>query len=303
MKLNAAKESSLREKSESLGMPFASVLQGYVLEHLLRTLTRSSYKDVLWLLDSGMIGREAYEKGLAGRLELVYMESSRKMPEHWLAAGQKLSEALAEKMLEEFFPEENRAGIVWELRPLTLQEGVLRVQALGKVEDMSVPVELCIRRLSGEGYVPQKQELAMLVEPAKRITYYLYPLENIFAENFLEIMEKLELVSDMEAFAVVDDLLRTLPVSGRHILELLEETAQAHPSIRKEKRLAQLKSYRKYAYMRKRWIKYSHHHAKDVSWEEVMDLLISFTDPLWKAFCRNEVFLDDWMPELGRFLG
>ena len=38
-------------------------------------------------------------------------------------------------------------------------------------------------------------------------------------------------------------------------------------------------------------------------WEEVMDRIVSFTEPLWDALCENTVFLDDWMPELGRFLG
>lgn len=303
MKLDAAKESPLREKSEKLGMPFASVLQGYVMEHLLRTITRSDYKDVLWLMDAGVVGREAYEKGTAGRLDLIYMESNRRMSKYTPDEVQTFLEILSGKMVEEFFPEENRAGIVWEVQAPSVEEGTVRIHALGKVEEMSVPVELSIRRLCGEGYVPLKQQMTMLLEPTRQITYYLYPLENIFAENFLEIMEKLELVADMGAFAVVDELLRTLSVSGHRMIEVLEEKAKSQPSIRKEKRLAQLKSYRGYAYMRKRWIKYSSHHGKDVPWEEVMDRLVAFVEPVWMAFCRNEIFLDDWMPELGRFLG
>lgn len=303
MKLDVAKESPLREKSEKIGMPFASVLQAYVIEHLLRTITRSDYKDVLWLLDAGVIGREAYERGTAGRLDFIYMESSRRMARYTPDEVQMFLEVLSGKMVEEFFPEENRAGIEWEIQTPTVEDGSVCIHALGKVEEMSVPVVLFIRRLCGEGYVPLKQQMDMLLEPERQITYYLYPLESVFAENFLEIMEKLELIADMRAFAVVDELLQTLSISGHRMIEILEEKAESQPSIRKGKRLEQLKSYRQYDYMRKRWIKYASHHGKDVLWEELMDRLIAFVEPVWMAFCRNEIFLDDWMPELGRFLG
>ena len=29
----------------------------------------------------------------------------------------------------------------------------------------------------------------------------------------------------------------------------------------------------------------------------------SFMKPLWHAVCCDEIFFDDWMPELGRYLG
>lgn len=303
MKLDAAKESTLMEKSQKLGISFSCVLQAYVVENLLRKITKSSYKEVIWLLRDDVIGQSAYENGTAGRLDMIYMESTRKIPEHQMIPGQRLSEMLAGYILEEFFVSEDRSGIEWEIRPLFEEDGSLRVHVIGKVDQMAVPVELCIRRLKQDGYVPQKKELAMLTEPTKCITYYLYPLENILAEHFIEIMQKLELITDMESYAVVNELLQALPVSGRHMLEILEVEAQKHPAFRKVKRFDQLRSYRNYAYMRKRWMKYSNHHERDIAWEDVMDRLLLFTEPIWHAFCEGEVFLDDWMPELGRFLG
>lgn len=55
--------------------------------------------------------------------------------------------------------------------------------------------------------------------------------------------------------------------------------------------------------MKKRWIKYLRSQKKqEPSWEEVMALLSEFLPRIWNSVCRDEVFLGDWMPELGRFL-
>ena len=38
-------------------------------------------------------------------------------------------------------------------------------------------------------------------------------------------------------------------------------------------------------------------------WEEVVDRIMAFMKPVWRALCADEIFFDDWMPELTRFLG
>lgn len=42
--------------------------------------------------------------------------------------------------------------------------------------------------------------------------------------------------------------------------------------------------------------------ASEVPWEEALDLILAMAEPIWKSFCGGEVFLADWMPELGRFI-
>ena len=41
----------------------------------------------------------------------------------------------------------------------------------------------------------------------------------------------------------------------------------------------------------------------NAGWEETLDLILDFLTPVWSAFCNDEIFYDDWMPELGRFMG
>ena len=36
---------------------------------------------------------------------------------------------------------------------------------------------------------------------------------------------------------------------------------------------------------------------------DALDLILAFAGPVWNCLCDNEIFCDDWMPELGRFLG
>ena len=37
-------------------------------------------------------------------------------------------------------------------------------------------------------------------------------------------------------------------------------------------------------------------------WKEVIELLTTFLTPVFEGVLKDEVFLGDWMPELGRYL-
>lgn len=122
--------------------------------------------------------------------------------------------------------------------------------------------------------------------------------------DLFAIMDKLELIGSMGSYYDAYRLLRTQPLSGRYVLEELTVLTAASPKMRKEQRLKQLDGYRAYTYMRKRWEKYLRNHGQaEVPWEDAIDLILVFVSPIWESLCRNEIFFDDWMPELGRFLG
>ena len=117
-------------------------------------------------------------------------------------------------------------------------------------------------------------------------------------------MRKLELIGDMKSYSVVNDILRTQPISGRYIIDELYRFAEKEPKVAKTKRMEQIVGYREYTYMRKRWEQYCKNHGKEVEpWAEVIDRIVTFLQPIWTCLCNNEIFFDDWMPELGRYLG
>ena len=87
------------------------------------------------------------------------------------------------------------------------------------------------------------------------------------------------------------------------MLEELSELAEHSPQVKKERRLEQVAGYRDYAYMRKRWDQYAKRHgAVSTSWENVLERILALVTPLWTCLCRDEIFFDDWMPELGRYM-
>ena len=88
------------------------------------------------------------------------------------------------------------------------------------------------------------------------------------------------------------------------MLEELSGLSEACPQVRKEFRLTQLAEYESYTYMRKCWEKYVRGHGGEtVAWADVLHLVLAFLAPIWRSLCNNEIFFDDWMPELRRFLG
>ena len=132
----------------------------------------------------------------------------------------------------------------------------------------------------------------------------MYSPESELSYDLFAIMDKLELIGSMGSYYDAYRLLRTQPLSGRYVLEELTVLTAASPKMRKEQRLKQLDEYRAYTYMRKRWEKYLRNHGlAEVPWEDAINLILVFVSPIWESLCRNEIFFDDWMPELGRFLG
>ena len=131
-----------------------------------------------------------------------------------------------------------------------------------------------------------------------------YSKENILSENLFEMMRKLELVSDMAVYDNINEIIKNQTISGRHIMEELQACAKKEPKVLNMKRLNQVASYRNYGYMKKRWQQYAKRNKKkSEEWEDVLDRILKFTEPVWRAVCNNEIFFDDWMPDLERFLG
>jgi len=128
-------------------------------------------------------------------------------------------------------------------------------------------------------------------------------VESILAENLFYLIRDMELLPDMSVYDKVYGILKTEPVDGRHIQELLGEHCKKQQLLPEESRMKEILSYRDYSYMRKRWEKYLRHRKrKEPAWTEVMQVLEQFLPQMWSTLCRDEIFFGDWMPDLQRFL-
>lgn len=303
MKVGVNTALELKEISMTRGIPFADLLRGYMVEDLVRRLYGSTFSECFWLLQENGLTLKELALHSEARMDFFYIKCAKNIPSDKLIAGQQISKALLEVMAKEVFLPDNKFGVRWIFQ---IDEGhsSYRIRLMGEYHEMQVPLSIRIVELKEEAARAVKVELPMILKPERTIFYYSYSPENLISEHVFEIMRKLELIGDMKSYGVVNDILRSQSVSGRYILDELTRFAEEEPKVIKLKRMEQIAGYREYAYMRKRWEQYCKKNDKEMEpWCEVLDRVVSFLQPIWTCLCNNEIFFDDWMPELGRYLG
>jgi hypothetical protein len=209
---------------------------------------------------------------------------------------------MAEYMLEQMFSMENIWQVHWQW-DLIMESGEAKIRFTGSYRDMEVPINAVVRPISGEklSYGIRCDYLPAL--GGRQLMYPIYAPESLLCREIYLIVERLELINDMESYYNAYRILKTESIKGRDVLEEMGELLKSAPKVKKEQRIDQIAGYRSYAYMRKRWEKYARHHGRDeLKWEEVIDLILTFLKPIWHCLCSDEVFFDDWMPEIGRFI-
>ncbi len=302
MKLGMTFPKNWIEKSEKEGIPVSDILYGVAVEDLLGRIEKSSFYEFLWLTDEQAVGIEAYKKKSKDRIEFLYVESGKKNYLSRAVAGQAFDLDVLALLLEELFSEVDPEA-QWEYMVADSANGKslhLTYTHLG----MQVPVSVYIRTTVVKTLKRKQKELPRLLDERKHCTYLCYSKESILAESLFEIMRKLELISDMEAYAEANQILKEYSISGRYILEEFFAMAENEPKVKSMKRIEQIASYKNYGYMKKRWQQYERNHKlQKEDWESVVDRILKFQEPVWKALCEDEIFFDDWMPELERFLG
>ena len=302
MKLGMTFPQEWIDKSEKDHISLSDILYGLAIEDLLVRIQRSAFQEFLWLTNEQAVGEDAYKKKVKERLEFLYVESGKKNYLSHAVAGQAFDEDVLELLLQELFARTDMESC-WDYMVTDAENGkniALNYMYLG----MQVPVLVRIRLTAIKTQKRKQKELPLLLNERKSCTYLCYSKESILAESLFEIMRKLELIADMEAYAEANQILKNYSISGRYILEEFTAMGEKEPKVVSMKRLEQVSSYKKYAYMKKRWQQYERNHQLEKEdWEQVEERILAFLGPVWKALCENEIFFDDWMPELERFLG
>lgn len=295
-------------KSTKDQIPLSDILYGYAVENLMQRIEASSFWEYLWLTNEQAVGESAYKKNTKERLEYIYIESGKRNFHNHVVAGQPFDHAVLALFLEEVFSQvdmrkEALADVEWDYNVGEMGNGVYLLLN-GSYMGMQVPITMRVDVAHVNTQSPKKKELPLLFDEKQTCSYYIYSKESILSESLFEIMRKLELISDMETYDIVNEILKSQTISGRHVVEDFIILGKKEPKVVTMRRLAQMKSYRDYSYMKKKWKQYEKKHKEYTEdWEDVMDRLLAFLEPVWTALCEDTIFLDDWMPELGRFLG
>lgn len=289
-------------QSEKSGIALPDILYGYVIECLMLRIGRSRFHEFLWLINEECLGEDAYKKAIKDRLSFFYMESGRKTFGENVKAGHPLSREVVELFAREVLSDKTD-DIAWIYHIEAKDTGyVLHIEA--SYLDMRVPVVVTIEAAPENAQSPKRKELKLVFVGKKSCPYLSYSKESILAESLFEMLKMLELVGDMECYSVANRILKIHSISGRHILEDMKVLGEKEPKVISMKRLEQMEDYKTYAYMKRKWEQYEKRHGREPEdWDEVTDRILAFLKPTWKALCENEIFFDDWMPGLGRFLG
>ena len=297
MKLGMEFPDKWKDKSKENGISLSDILYGCAIEDVMLRIYMSTYKESLWVANEDALGEEAYKKTSKDHLDLLYIEKEKK--------DEPFSQEFVECLLKTLFvKEDNKQEMLWNGKVNMFSENEAQISLTCEYMEMQVPLRVRIKAIKYERQIPKEKELTMLFNEKKGCKYLSYSRENLLSEVAFEIMRKLELISDMKAYDQMNDILKTQTINGRRVLDELKALGEKEPKVISMKRLEMLRSYADYGYMKKRWLQYvKKHPEKNEEWEKVMARLIAFFVPIWTALCENEIFFDDWMPELERFLG
>ena len=302
MQHKRVKKAFLKAKSEELKIPFSNLLAGFVLEELMFMIAESPFSQVLLLKNSEIFGTEQYRSGNCLNLEFAYVQDKEPTIGKEFAPGGVISLKLAYIMLAHFIKRETVPEIKWRGRTDTSADEIF-MYITGEFAEMTVPVQIHIRVLKGEYERQEKQSFTSFLCEEEKIEYFSYPADMRLTESIYLILSGMELIPEMEPYRSVYHTLKEEIIDARRIAENLSLLVKGGEVELEEERVNEILSYRTYGYMQKRWEKYMRRQKDEmIAWEEVLEVFGHFLSPVWEAVCKDEIFLGDWMPELGRFL-
>lgn len=276
-----------------------SIYQTAILgaEEILRKIGAVPWNEKILLKDDTFLGNDKYQKMLLDRME-------------FFVPGEELADIL--KNLQELFlplPEEQGTEEKQESEEMQIffckkgrRGNPTKVYLEICKEPYRIPFELHLISYMGHEIFPQKK-MGASAGTGENFTYNMLPPEEYLTLAFYEIIKELELIKDLSWYKEVYEVLCKEPVQGRKVWESLNRLIKEYPIPSLDKRLETLVSYKNYGYMQKRWKNQSKRKKETYpQWEETITLIGAFLTPVFEGVVKDELFLGDWMPELGRYL-
>lgn len=271
-------------------------------EEILKKIEMSSLKGKIFLKNDEFLGEEKYRSQLMDRMEFFieekYMEeATRTLESLFLPYTKENKDGTgedAENVPISLYKTENQ-GIAGTGKPVCLSLSIDR-------KPYHIPIRLFLVPYPGHDVYP-RTKTGTGVLTGESFSYDTFPPEEYLALGFYEILDGLELLQNLSWYKEIYELLLRESVEGRRIWESFHRLLEERPIPSLEKRLDTIKEYKDYGYMKKRWKSQSRREREHYpQWEQVVTLLVAFFTPVFEGIIRDEVFLGDWMPQLGRYL-
>ena len=277
----------IKEKSEKLNIPFKNLLSAAVLELIVEILADGKYCNELYLCNYAQLNPDYYKNNCVTN---VYYEYVRDLDE-------KMAILYMRDVLKEIITKSHSEGFA--VNGSVYETGInLSIT----VDSMYIPLHIYFKKHKTV-HEPETFKLNLIAYENRSVDVLINPKEEELSKHLLEIIEKLELINDMDHYYEAYEILITTPVNGRKVRERLVELL-AEKSIKCDNsRIEMLKGYTDYTYMKKKWkVELRQLKKTEPNWEDVNNCLVNFMEPIWLSIERNVVFLGDWMPQLKRFL-
>lgn len=166
-----------------------------------------------------------------------------------------------------------------------------------------IPFELEIFPYKEHHIYPQEKILEEIFPEKEKAIYCKFPSEEYLSRGFYEILNSLELLNDLSWYQEIYGILTRESVNGRKVWDSFRRLLLEQPMPSVEKRLDTLKSYEGYWYMEKKWNNQCVGEKEEYpQWNQVIQLFGKFFTPIFEGVMKDEVFIGDWMPQLGRYL-
>lgn len=214
----------------------------------------------------------------------------------------------AEPILVCFPAKDNRQELMEELKTLFEKEELAHKNLPFSVETKNkISLEILQDKYRIPFFIEVEQYKEISLYPVEEhlgeLTYYRFPTEEYLAQGVYEILDKLELLNNLSWYKEIYNILITETVDGRRVRDCFAKLLDTKKMPSFEKRLNTLKSYENYGYMKKKWKNEKKRHSGELpEWNQVLLLLVTFIEPIFEAVIRDEIFFEDWMPQLGRYL-
>ena len=277
----------IKEKSEELNIPFKNLLSASVCEIIIELLANGKYCNELYLCNSAEFNMDVY-RNLS--INNIYYEYVRDLDD-------KMAILYMKDVLKEIM---SKAALEGMTVKGSVQDNGIAINIT--VDDMYVPVVIHLKK-HGITQEPEKITINLIAYGNRKVEVLINPKEEELAKHLFEIIEKLELINNMDHYLDSYDILTTYPVNGRKVKDRLTELLSEKEIVIDDTRIDMLKGYTDYTYMKKKWkVELRQKKKSEPLWSDVNQCLINFIDPIWQAMEKNIVFLGDWMPQLKRFL-
>jgi len=278
---------NIKEKSEQLNIPFKNLLSAAVCEIVIELLANGKYCNELYLCNSAEFKSEVY-KDLC--ISNIYYEYVRDLDD-------KMAILYMRDILKEIMAKGALEGMA-----VNGSVGETGISLKITVDDMYIPINLYFKK-HGASHEPEKISLELIAYGNRKVDVLINPKEEELSKHLLEIIDKLELINNMDHYYDAYEILTSNPVNGRKVKDRLTELVKEKGIVIDDSRLNMLKSYGAYTYMKRKWkVELRQKKKSEPQWSDVNNCLMNFLSPIWDAMEKNMVFLGDWMPQLKRFL-